>query len=154
LGDLRIPAIAVNAAELLVGQPPTIFPVSYTPTLLLGILLFAVAVQASGMASTTLLLRRWHGRPDQRPQGWMTVTVRMGLPLVCNLAWGLFALVGVPMLFGLPLSFIRYAAPDFGAILAASGLLALGWSILRTALAFRLLRKPTTTHAIAARVTA
>jgi CubicO group peptidase (beta-lactamase class C family) len=154
LGDLRIPAVAVNAAELLVGQPPTVFPVSRTPTLFLGVLLFAVAVQAAGMARTGLLLRRWHCRLEQRPQGWRAVAVRMGLPLVCNVVWGLVALVGVPMLFGLPLSYVRYAAPDFGAILVASGVIALGWSILRSALAFWVLRKPGATRAIGAPVTA
>ena len=52
--------------------------------------------------------------------------MRIGLPLLCNLGWGLFALVGVPTLFGVPLSFIRYLAPDFGTVVAASGVVALG----------------------------
>jgi CubicO group peptidase (beta-lactamase class C family) len=142
LGDVRIPAIAVNAAELLIGQPPTVFPMGRTPTLFLGVLLLAVAMQAAGMVRTTILLRRWHGRPDQRPQGWRAVAVRIGLPLVCNVVWSLIALVGVPMLFGLPLSYIRYAAPDFGTLLVASGVIALGWSFVRSVLAYVALRTP------------
>ena len=142
LGDSRIPAIAVNAGELLVGQPPTIFPMASTPTLLYAALLLAVAMQAAGMARTAILLRRWHGRPQQHPQGWTAVAMRIGLPLVCNVGWGLFTLVGVPAFFRTPLSFIIYLAPDFGYTLAASGVIALGWSILRTVLALRVLRTP------------
>jgi hypothetical protein len=155
LGDLRLPLIPVGVAELLVGQPATVFPASSTPTLLNAVLLLAVAVQIAGMAHTATLLRHWHSRPEQRPQGWIAVVVRIVLPLLCNLVWGLFALVGVPVLFGgVPLSFIRYIAPDFGTTLLVSGVVALGWSILRTALAFRVLRKRGATRAIAAPVTA
>jgi CubicO group peptidase (beta-lactamase class C family) len=153
LGDMRIPVIAVNVAELLVGQPPTVLPVSRRPTLFLGVLLLAVAVQGFGMARTATLLRRWHGRPDQRPRGWRAAAVRIGLPLVCNVGWGLFALVGVPTLFGVPLSFIRYLAPDFGTIVAASGVVALGWSIVRTVLALWVLRTWGAPRAIVAPVT-
>jgi len=154
LGDMRLPLIPVGVAELLLGQLPTVFPASRTPTLLYAILLLAVTVQAAGMARTATLLRRWQGQPEQRPQGWTTVVVRIGLPLLCNVGWGLFALVGVPTLFGTPVSFIVSMAPDFGYTLAASGVVALGWSILRTALAFRVLRKRGARRASAAPVTA
>jgi hypothetical protein len=154
LGDMRLPLIPVGVAELLLGQPPTVFPASRTPTLFYGVLLLAVAVQAAGMARTATLLRRWHGRPEQRPQGWRTVAVRIGMPLLCNVGWGLVALVGVPTFFGTPLSFIVTMAPDFGYTLAASGVVALGWSILRTALALRVLRKRGATRAIVASVSA
>jgi CubicO group peptidase (beta-lactamase class C family) len=153
LGDMRLLLIPRGVAELLLGQPPTVFPVGRTPTLFYGMLLLAVAVQATGMARTATLLRRWHGRPEQRPQGWRAAAVRIGLPLVCNVGWGLFALVGVPTLFGVPLSFIRYLAPDFGTIIAASGIVALGWSIVRTVLALWVLHTRRATRAIVAPVT-
>jgi CubicO group peptidase (beta-lactamase class C family) len=154
LGDLRLPLIPVGVADLLLGQPPTVFPASRTPTLVYAVLLLAVTVQAAGMARTAILLRRWRGWPEQRPHGWAVVAVRIGLPLLCNLGWGLFALLGVPALFGVPLSFIRYMAPDFGATLLVSGVVALGWSILRTMLAFWVLRKRGATRAIGAPVIA
>jgi len=154
MGDMRIPAIAINAGELLMGQPPTIFPVSRRPVLFLGILLLAVALQAAGMTRTALLLRGWHSRPEQRPHSPLAVAVRIGLPLLCNLGWGLVALLGVPTLFGLPLSYIRYAAPDFGTTLLVSGVVALGWGILRTVLAVRVLRNRGATRAIGAPVNA
>lgn len=154
LGDPRIAAIAVNVSELLVGQAPTALPVANTPTLLYSALLLAVAVQAAGMVRTTLLLRRWQSQPAQRPTGWAALAVRIGLPLVGNLGWGLFALVGVTGLFRVPLSFIVYLAPDFGYTLIASGVVALGWGILRTALAFWVLRERDANRAIPTPATA
>jgi CubicO group peptidase (beta-lactamase class C family) len=154
LGDIRLPLIPVGVAELLLGQPPTVFPAGRTPTLLYVVLFLAVAVQAAGMARTMTLLRRWHRRPEQRPQSWTAVALRIGLPFVCNVGWGLFALVGAPTIFGTPLSFMVYLAPDLGYILAASGVVALGWSIVRTALAFWVLRKRGATRAIGASVSA
>jgi len=133
LGDVRRQLVPLGVAELLLGQPPTVFPASSTPTLVLGILLLAVTVQAAGMARTALLLRRWHSRPEQRPLGWSAIAVRIGLPLLCNVGWGLFALVVVPTIFHVPLSFLRYIAPDFGTTLLVSGVVALGWGIMRTA---------------------
>jgi CubicO group peptidase (beta-lactamase class C family) len=133
LGDLRRPLVPLGVAELLLGQPPTVFPASSTPMLILGVLLFVVAVQASGMARTATLLRRWHSRPEQRPQGWTAVAVRIGLPLLCNVGWGLVVLVGLPTFVGWPLSFLRYIAPDFGTTLLVSAVVALGWGITRTA---------------------
>jgi CubicO group peptidase (beta-lactamase class C family) len=150
LGDLRLPLIPVGVAELLLGQPPTVFPASRTPMLLLAALILAVAVQAAGMARTATLLRLWHSQPEQRPQGWTAAAAQIGLPLLCNVSWGLFALVGVATLFGVPLSFIVYLAPDFGYTLATSGVVALAWGSIRTVLTFRVLRKRGATRAIGA----
>jgi hypothetical protein len=154
LGDMRLPLIPVGVAELLLGQPPTVFPASRTPTLLYVVLFLAVAVQATGIARTATLLRRWQARPGQRPQGQIAVAVRLGLPLVCNVGWGLFALLGVPKLFGTPFSFIVSLAPDFGYTLAVSGVVALVWGSIRTLLALRALRKWGATRAIAVPVSA
>ena len=77
----------------------------------------------------------------------------VGVPLACNLAWGLIALVGTTLI-NLPLNFLVFIAPDVGYLLLASGVIALGWGFLRTALAFWVLRKPGTTRRIGAPVTA
>ena len=140
LGDARLTMLPYNVAELLLGQPPTVFPASRTFTLLYAILFLAVIVQAAGMARTLRLLRRWRDQPDVRPQGATALMTRLGLPLLCNLGWSLFALLGVPKLFGMPISHIIYAAPDFGYTLLVSGAIALGWGIARTALMWWVLR--------------
>jgi CubicO group peptidase (beta-lactamase class C family) len=140
LGDSRIPMLAYNAAELLLGQAPTTFPVTRTSTLLYAALLITVAVQAAGMARTMILLHRWRNQPKLHPQGRTAAALHVGLLLLLNLGWGLFALVVVPMFFGASLSFLLYLVPDFSATLLASGAVALGWAIVRTALVWRVLR--------------
>jgi hypothetical protein len=103
-------------------------------------LFLAVIVQAAGTARTLRLLRRWRDYSEVRPQGRSALVRRLGLPLLCNLGWSLFALVGVPTLFGMPLAHLIYAAPDFGYTLLVSGVIALGWGIARTAVLWWVLR--------------
>ena len=115
LGDQRLPMLPYNVAEMLLGQPPTVFPADPKPTLLYAILFLAVDRAggrhgAHGAAAAPLAAS---GRSSARKAG-RAVALRLGLPLLLNLGWGLFALVGVPTLFGMPLSHIIYAAPDFG----------------------------------------
>jgi hypothetical protein len=66
-----------------------------------------------------------------------------------NVGWGLFALVGVPTLMGGPLSYLIYAAPDFGVILVASGATALVWAIVRALLMWGLRRDRPAAGAVA-----
>jgi len=140
LGDERLVRLPYNVAEMLLGQQPTVFLADPKPTLLYAILFLALLVQAAGMARTLRLLRRWRDQPDVRPQGRSALVTRLGLPLLANLGWSLFALLGVPALFGMPLSVIRYLAPDFGTTLLVSGVVALGWGIIRTAVLLWMLR--------------
>jgi hypothetical protein len=142
LGDIRIPMLAYNAAELLLGQAPTTFPAGRTSTLLYTALLLAVAVQAAGMARTMILLRRWHNQPKLHPQGRTAIVLHIGLPVLLNLGWCLFALVAVPKLFGAPLANLLYLVPDFSATLLASGVVALVWGIARTLLVVLLRERP------------
>ncbi len=132
LGDGRLEGIPYNVLELLLGQQPTVFAADPKPPLFYAILLLAIIVQAAGMARTVMLLRRWRDQPHLHPQGVAALVTRLGLPLLCNLGWSLVALVGVPKLFGMPLSHIIYIAPDFGYTLLVSGVVALGWGIIRT----------------------
>ncbi len=141
LGDQRLLGIPYNVAEMLLEQQPTVLPADPKPTLLYAILFLAVIVQAVGMARTALWLFPWKHRPVLRPQGRRAVALRLWLPLALNLGWGLFALLGVPALFGASLSLLGYLAPDFGLILLESGATALLWGVVRTPLMWRALRK-------------
>jgi hypothetical protein len=62
------------------------------------------------------------------------------LPLVWNLLWVIVVLVGLPKAFGTSLSVLVTGMPDIGLTLVVSGLIALVWGPLRTALAFLALR--------------
>jgi hypothetical protein len=59
------------------------------------------------------------------------------LPLILNLFWALITLIVLPkILFGLPLMILATGLPDLGYTLLVSGLIALGWGILRTVLVY------------------
>jgi CubicO group peptidase (beta-lactamase class C family) len=137
LGDQRLMGLPYNVAEMLLGQQPTALPADPKPTVLYTILFLAVIVQAAGMARTALRLFGWKRRPGQQPHGRRAIALGLWLPLALNLGWGLFALVGVPALFGMSLSLLGYLAPDFGLILLESGATALLWGVVRTALVWR-----------------
>jgi hypothetical protein len=69
--------------------------------------------------------------------GWHVV-----VPLVLNLIPAFLFLVVAPQLFGFSLPGMIYGAPDLGYVMVVSGGVALGWSVLRTVLAFFTLRTP------------
>jgi hypothetical protein len=143
-GDLRIALLSYNIVELLLGQPLTVFPTSPIPMLLKGVLLLSIAIQLAGMALT--LVRLWRMQSQLAPNGrsqrpsQRTMVLQIGLPLVINLAWGLLVLVGAPRFLNMPLSFIQYMLPTLGYTLLVSGLVALGWGVVRTALVYLALR--------------
>jgi CubicO group peptidase (beta-lactamase class C family) len=157
-GDLRIALIAYNAAELLLEKPFTRFPVSPMPMILKGVLLLVLAIQWTGMALTLVRLRRMRsqrardGRSQQPSQ--RTRLLQIGIPLAINLAWAIVVLVAVPIYVKMPLSFIQYMLPTLGYTLLVSGVVALGWSVIRTVLVYLALRHPNTpaTHPVGAPV--
>jgi CubicO group peptidase (beta-lactamase class C family) len=136
-GRARMAGIANGVSSLLAGQQPPPPPSNTGMVVVYSILLGVIALQIGGMTWSALTLRRgrvsrsWFGR------GW-----RIGLPLALNLVWALFVLVVLPQVFlGLPLPIIATGIPDLGYILLVSGLVALGWGILRTVWAYFALRQ-------------
>ena len=73
------------------------------------------------------------------------------VPLVSNLAWGLFMLIGFPQLL-YPLSLTLLLVPDLGYLVVVSGAVALSWGIVRTVLAYLALRQSGTPKATEASV--
>jgi hypothetical protein len=61
-----------------------------------------------------------------------------------NVLWATVVLVGLPEVFGTSLSVLVIGMPDIGSTLVASGLIALVWGLLHTALAFFVLRTANT----------
>jgi hypothetical protein len=83
------------------------------------------------------------------------VVLRVGVPLVSNVGWGLFMLIGFPKLL-YPLSPTLLIVPDLGYLVVVSGVVALSWGILRTVLAYSALRqsgKPKATEASVTKAT-
>jgi hypothetical protein len=60
---------------------------------------------------------------------------------VLNLAHSFVFLIGLPAIFSATLGYLCLYVPDFGYTLIISGTLALAWSIVRTLLAWGLLRE-------------
>ena len=84
------------------------------------------------------------------------MVLRVGLPLIGNLGWGLGLLFVFPQV-AYPLMPTMLIVPDLGYLVVASGLAALTWGILRTVLAYLALRrrdasKPTQSSVAAAAV--
>jgi CubicO group peptidase (beta-lactamase class C family) len=138
-GDIRIALLPLHIVELVLGQSPTVFPTNRIPTIMYGVLLFIFALQFGGMTLTLARMRRWQSRRLQLAS-LRAKALRIGLPLLANLAWGLLVLVGIPRLLGAPLSIMQYLVPSFGYTLLVSGVVALVWAIVRTMLAYFILR--------------
>jgi CubicO group peptidase (beta-lactamase class C family) len=138
-GPQRLQGIAAGVTSLLIGRQPPPAASSWFLLILYSAILGIIVTQALGMLRSVALLRRWRAQPADQPRGWMGIGRRVALPLVCNLSWALLILVGLPRVFA-PLPALMLGMPDLGPLLVGSGVLALGWGILRTVLVYLVLR--------------
>jgi CubicO group peptidase (beta-lactamase class C family) len=138
----RLQGLSSGVISLLYGQAPPDVPMPHHPILASAMLLVAVVsiLQVFGIARSVVLLRRWRTRPHRRPRRRWVVALRVGVPLVLNVGWGLFMLIGYPSLL-YPLSATLLLVPDLGYLVVVSGMVALSWGILRTVLAYIALRQ-------------
>jgi CubicO group peptidase (beta-lactamase class C family) len=144
----RFQTIAPGVINLLTGRQPVVDHV-YDSLIVHSVVVGIVVLQILGMVRSAALLRRWRSQPQRRPAGWLRRSWHIGLPFVLNLLWALFILVALPRLFA-PLPALILGIPDLGYMLVGSGLVALGWGILRTVLAYLALRKSSTAGAAGA----
>lgn len=125
------------AAALLAGEPPPQIPfVRVMPWALRGQLLLP-ALQVAGVAATVRLLRRWRRNPECRPSGGRAWASHVLLPLIPN-ALGAFALKSM---LGKTRSYLKLYMPDSFWLAMVCGSFALVWSLVRTGLVMRALRK-------------
>jgi CubicO group peptidase (beta-lactamase class C family) len=146
-GPQRLRGIATGVTSLLMGRRPPPAASSWFVVILYSAILGIIVVQAVGILRSVALLRRWRAQPEEQPRGWLGIGRRVVLPLISNAIWGLIILVGLPRVFA-PLPALVLGMPDLGPLLVGSGVVALGWSILRTALAVLVLRKSSAPRAI------
>jgi hypothetical protein len=140
-GPQRLQGIAAGVASLLIGRQPPPSASSWFFLIIYSAVLGIIVVQALGMLHSAALLRRWWARPTDRPLGWLRIGRHVILPLASNVCWALIILVGLPRALG-PLPVLMIGMPDLGPLLVGSGMVALGWSILRAVLAYVTLRTP------------
>src|SRR5215210_2648657 len=138
----RLQALSGGVISQLKGQAPPEVPMPHHPILASVMLLVAVVsvLQLLGILRSVVLLRRWRTQPNRQPRRRWVVALRVGLPLVLNVGWGLFMLIGYPRLL-YPLSATMLLVPDLGYLVVVSGVVALSWGIVRTVLAYIALRK-------------
>jgi CubicO group peptidase (beta-lactamase class C family) len=133
LADLGFGVAALLAGE----QPSSPIPfVGMIPWMLRGLLLIP-ALQIVGVATTLRQLRRWHVNPEHRPRGARAWGLHILLPLIPNL---LVAFNLIPMLDKRRDYRLLYK-PDSSWLVLVCGGFALVWSVLRTGLVLRTLRR-------------
>jgi CubicO group peptidase (beta-lactamase class C family) len=138
--EQRLQGIAAGVTNLLIGRQPPPAASNWFLLMLYTAILGIMVVQVLGMLRSVTLLRRWRARPAEQPRSWLGIGWHVVLPLVFNLSWALLILIGLPRVFG-PLPVLVLGMPDLGPLLVGSSVVALGWAIVRTALAFNMLRK-------------
>ena len=138
----RLQELSGGVISLLHGQTPPDVPMPHHPILASVMLLVAVVsvLQLLGITRSLVLFRRWRTQPHRRPRRRWVVALRIGVPLVLNVGWGLLMLLGYPNLL-YPLSATLLLVPDLGYLVVVSGVVALSWGILRTVLAYFTLRQ-------------
>ena len=137
----RLQNLSSGVISLLRGEAPPEVPMPHHPLLATATLVVAVvtALMLLGIVRTVVLLRRWRIRPES-PRGPWAMALRVGLPLIANLGWGLGLLLAFPQV-AYPLMPTMLIVPDLGYLVVASALAALIWGILRTVLAYVALRR-------------
>jgi hypothetical protein len=135
--------IAFGVASLLAGRQPEV--VATDPFLLglYGVALGLTALAVIGLVWSLITWRHWQTRLVQTP-GWRGQFVHVFLPLLLNLLLAALLLAVLPWIFKAPLFGLTYVFPDLGYTLLVGGVLALGWGVVRTVLAYLALRTPIT----------
>jgi len=149
-GGDRMHQTAFGVISLLAGHQPPAAESNNVLQLILLVLVGITALMVVGMIRSIVVLRRWRTQPGRRPHGRRGIVWHIVLPLVLHLVLALIFLVGLPqVLFQTSLSSRVFLwLPDYGYTLLIGGLLALGWGILRTVLAYITLRIPVAPHSV------
>ena len=126
--------IGRGVTTLLLGQQPQAVAWNRQSDMVIGTLLVIAALQVLNIVLSIRKLRHWRAAPPRRAV-WRQIV----LPLAGNALVGVLLLVGLPTVLRTLLSALIFQIPDLGYTLAIAGTLALGWSLLRTVLAFRVL---------------
>jgi CubicO group peptidase (beta-lactamase class C family) len=132
----RMATVAEGVVSLLQGQeppsPPSRLPIFVAYALLLAV----IAVQLGGMIRSVAALRR-----GRAPRGRLGPWWHLSGSLLLNLGWAALILILVPQrMLGLPLTVLAQGLPDFAYVLLVSGLVAVGWAIVRFVWTYLVLR--------------
>jgi len=124
---------------LLAGEQPAPAPIPFTgmiPWALRGLLLIP-ALQIAGVAATLRQVRRWRLDPELRPSGGR----KWGLHVLLSLVPNLLVAVTLKSMLGKRRGYLMLYMPDYSWIAMVCGSFSVVWSLLRTGLVLRALRK-------------
>jgi CubicO group peptidase (beta-lactamase class C family) len=142
-GAAHIADISKGVASLLVGQKPPTPAANTSVWVVYSVLIGLIILQVVGVIRSVRKLQS-----GRLIAGRVRVGRHMFMPLILNLVWALITLILLPkLIFGLPLMIFATGLPDLGYTLLVSGLIALGWGILRTALIYSASRARSKTNA-------
>lgn len=143
-GTARIADISQGIASLLTGGEPPSPPANTSVWVIYSVLIGLIIVQVVGV-----LRWAWKLHSGRLIAGQVRAGRQIILPLILNLVWALITLILLPkIIFGLPLMILATGLPDLGYTLLVSGLIVLGWGILRTALIYSASRTRSKTNAV------
>jgi CubicO group peptidase (beta-lactamase class C family) len=138
----RMQGLSAGVLSLLRGEAAPDVPIPHHPLLASATLVIAAvtALMLSAMVWSLLTLRRSRTRPHRQPGGPWALGLRVVLPSVVYLGWGLALLIIFPAL-AYPLAPTLLIVPDLGYLIVVSSVVALVWGIARAPLAYLTLRR-------------
>ncbi|HZG65278.1 MAG TPA: serine hydrolase, partial [Herpetosiphonaceae bacterium] len=140
----RMLTIADGVLSLVVGQQPPPVPENNGMLQILQLVTAVATVQLLAMIWSAFTLRRLVRRAPGTVRGWLSIVRYVVAPLAFYVPLGLFFLVLVPLLAQMPQwRLFLISIPDIATVALVSGVAALAWAIIRTAVMYRVLRRGT-----------
>ncbi len=139
----RMLAIRDGVVSLLHGQQPPPVPGNWGMVDILRAVTALAVVQLLAMFWSAYTLRRLVRGGPGAMGGWLSVMRYVVAPLVFYLLLALVFLMGVRIIVPYPWPLFLISFPDLGTVSLVSGVAALGWAIIRTAVLVRVLRRGT-----------
>lgn len=129
-GHARLDNPATGVMSMLLGAPAPPLPNGNgeATTMILLALTGALVLQLAAAIRSAVLIRRWRTHPGRRPRGVFRTVLRVWVPALLSLVWGLALVFALPPTLSLPIhTMLRW---DFGWLAVASTVFALGWGVI------------------------
>jgi hypothetical protein len=137
----RMRALVNGVTSLMLGQAPVPVESGGGLALLIFRVVMGLALLHLGVIAWSVRrMRRWGRAAGPRPQGGWGIVRHLVVPLGFHLTLALVFLGGLPLLFNMPLALIVESQPDLALVAIGSGVVALGWAVVRTVVVYRVLR--------------
>lgn len=127
--------------SLLVNRPVPVINNDLLSQLQVIVLPIILALQLLGFFRAWIVLRRWHARPQLLPKGKKSLLRHIIIPLVVDIAIATFLLIGLPILFDIPLPVMLFFQPDLIGFAILCGILAMVGGLVRSIAVLQLFKR-------------